>query len=170
MTRWFIAIAILAVALATAVAATVFAGIGGTRPSDRPGGTLLPPSSDQQAGHGLSPAVPVGPSGEQSNMVKRPAPIEDIAVLVQESFPPQYSLTVRYGLPNGCAKPGGYDVERQGETIAVTVSMLVPSDPIVMCTQIYRIAAYNISLGNDFTSGQSYTVVVNGKTKTLTAQ
>ncbi|MBI4301088.1 MAG: hypothetical protein HY664_00595 [Chloroflexi bacterium] len=104
------------------------------------------------------------------DMVKEPAPIENIAIVVAESFPPQYSLRVEFGLRNGCIQPGGYTVERKGDTIWVIVSVLRPADANVICTQQYEIASYNISLGSNYTPGKTYTVKVNDVTKAFIAQ
>lgn len=88
-------------------------------------------------------------------------------MVVAESYPPQYFLQVKYGLPNGCARPGGHDVSRQGNIVVLTVYYETPADPNILCTQNYRIGELSIALGSDFTPGQGYEVVVNGK-KALT--
>jgi hypothetical protein len=82
------------------------------------------------------------------------APIDGLDVAVMESSPPQYMLHIRAGLPSGCAKPDSHSVNRSGARITVTVlnSML------------------NINLGTDFLSGSTYTVQVNDKATTFTAQ
>src|SRR5687768_7366999 len=53
--------------------------------------------------------------------VKERAPIEQVQVNVGRSLPPQYFLYVKYGLPNGCAQPGGYTLKQDGATINVEV-------------------------------------------------
>lgn len=105
-----------------------------------------------------------------SGMMKELAPIEGVDVRIAESLPPQYFVDVKYGLPSGCAKPGGYEVARDGERIVVKVFYLRPSDPNVICTMIYGIGTHSVPLGSDFTAGTTYTVDVNGTTKTFTAQ
>jgi hypothetical protein len=142
--RWLIAL-IFGIALLVAIPA-----IAMTRNDDGGG---------DQAG---SPA----PAGQ----TKQPAPIEDVEILIQESMPPGYVARVTYGLPNGCARPGGFTVDRQGDRINVEVHILMPADPNVVCTMIYGTDTHNISLGSDFTSGQTYTVRVNDRTETFTAQ
>jgi hypothetical protein len=99
------------------------------------------------------------------------APIEGVDLRIAESFPPQYFLEVTYGLPSGCAKPGGFEVEQTGTEVRVTVNISLPADPNTICTMIYGIATGTVPLGSDFQSGETYAVVVNGETRTtFTAQ
>ena len=105
-----------------------------------------------------------------SGLVQVPAPIESVEVLVMESFPPQYSLVVVSGLPNGCASFAGYRLERSGDTIRVEVLNWKPVGPQVACTDNYRTVTTNIPLGSDFESGRSYTVLVNDVTESFVAQ
>ena len=97
------------------------------------------------------------------------APIDGLDIRVMESFPPQYMLNVRAGLPSGCAKQDSHAVNRVGDTIVVTVLNSLPAgDP--PCTMIYGSYELTINLGTDFLSGSSYTVRVNDKATTFTAQ
>jgi hypothetical protein len=97
------------------------------------------------------------------------APIDGLDVLTLESFPPQYMLHVKAGLPSGCAKPLSHEVlPRQGNVIRVVVLNSLPDNAI--CTAIYGNYDLNINLGSDFTSGQTYTVRVNDKEVTFKAQ
>ena len=92
-----------------------------------------------------------------------PAPIESVTLSVAESFPPQYFLAVVSGLPDGCAQFEGYDVERKENNVIVTVTNRVPAPGSdVVCAQVYRTMETNIALGSEFTSGETYQVVVNG--------
>jgi hypothetical protein len=114
----------------------------------RTGGALLP-----------------GPGGRHTVT----APIDGLDVLVLESFPPQYMLNVRAGLPGGCARQDSHSVSRVGDTITVTVLNSMPNgDP--PCTKIYGTYELNINLGSDFISGSTYTVHVNDQTTTFRAQ
>jgi hypothetical protein len=97
------------------------------------------------------------------------APIDQLDVLVLESFPPQYMLQIAAGLPSGCAKQDSHTVSRVGDTITVTVLNSMPNrDP--PCTMIYGSYELNINLGSDFLSGSTYTVHVNDKVTTFRAQ
>ena len=89
---------------------------------------------------------------------------------VQESFPLQYSLQVTYGIPagSGCSQENGYALRRDGEdeiSISLTYHGVAQGEP-VMCTADYPIREISIPLGADFTPGQEYTVLVNGKEET----
>jgi hypothetical protein len=97
------------------------------------------------------------------------APIDGLDVRVMESSPPQYMLSVRAGLPSGCAKQDSHAVSRVGDTITVTVLNSMPNgDP--PCTMIYGSYELNINLGTDFRSGSTYTIHVNDKVTTFRAQ
>jgi hypothetical protein len=103
------------------------------------------------------------------NRHPEPAPIDGLEMLVLESFPPQYMLHVKAGLPSGCAQPLSHRVVgRQGNVVRVEVLNSLPDNAI--CTAIYGMYELNINLGSDFTSGQTYIVRVNGKELTFRAQ
>ncbi len=97
------------------------------------------------------------------------APIDSAEIIVRESFPPQYALHIRAGLPNGCAKPAGYDLKRDGSTFRVAVYNSMPSGNVA-CTQIYGTAELTIELGGDIISGQEYRVDVNSKALSFRAE
>ena len=99
------------------------------------------------------------------------APIEAIDILVRESFPPGYTVHITSGLPSGCARFNLAEVlEQNGANIAIRVTNTLPTGPDVVCTALYGYHETNLDLGQDFKSGQAYTVKVNGKEKTFTAQ
>ena len=98
------------------------------------------------------------------------APIEEIDVIVRESFPPQYVLHIVSGLPSGCAAFERTDVERDGNTFNVTVINTMPAPGAdVACTMIYGYFQQDIVL-EDIEPGAEYTVNVNDQTLTFTAQ
>jgi hypothetical protein len=105
---------------------------------------------------------------EQSTLVA--APIDDLELITRESFPPQYAIRVVSGLPNGCHKFNGHELSRDGTNITIRVTNRVPTDPNVVCTQVYGQHEEVVELGADFESGAQYTVHVNEKTLTFTAQ
>ena len=98
------------------------------------------------------------------------APIEGVKVRVAESFPPQYFLQIGSAQPNGCAKFNDIEVTRDGDTIRVKVTNLIPADPNVICTQVYSVIGNSVALGSDFEPGIKYTVIVNDVTETFVAQ
>ncbi len=109
--------------------------------------------------------LPALPAGTQ----RVDAPIDELEMLVLESFPPQYMLHVEAGLPSGCAKAAGYEAARSGNTVTVSVYNSLPTAALA-CTAIYGMYEVNINLGSDYVSGQTYTVRVNDKSVTFTAQ
>ena len=116
-----------------------------------------------------SPRTPAG--GDNGERKEVDAPIESIDILVRESFPPGYTLHIVSGLPSGCAKFNmAAVIERTGNNIFVRVTNTMPSDPNVVCTMIYGYHETNLDLGTNFKSGVTYTVQVNDKSKTFTAQ
>ncbi len=92
-------------------------------------------------------------------MTSTPAPIESVVVNGDHTG---YSLSIVSGLPSGCARFDGYDVEYRGKVIDVTVTNLMPTGPVA-CTAIYDRHEGEVDLGADFATGGTYTVVVNGK-------
>lgn len=115
-----------------------------------------------------SPDKPALPGGAE--LVRVPAPIESFSLRVAESASLQYILLVRSGLPNSCVRFGDYALAREGTAIRVTVTNLQPADKNVICAQVYGAKETSIPLGAEFEPGRSYTVVVNGVTKTFTAR
>jgi hypothetical protein len=111
--------------------------------------------------------VPDAPSSVGRQAV--PAPIDDLSVRILESTPPQYVLSVRAGLPSGCAEKNRHESQRSAEAITVTVLNWMPtgSPP---CTMIYGSYELNINLGSDFRRGTTYSVSVNDKKTTFVAQ
>lgn len=99
------------------------------------------------------------------------APIEAIDILVRESAPPGYTAKITSGLPSGCARFHEATITgRSGATITISVTNTVPADPDTICTDIYGYHETNVDLGQDFVSGRTYTVRVNGTEETFRAQ
>src|SRR5690606_7542461 len=102
--------------------------------------------------------------------VEQLAPIEEIDVIVRESFPPQYVLQITSGLPSGCAAFERTEVERVGNTFNVTVVNTMPApDAQIACTMIYGYHQQSVDL-EDIESGVEYTVNVNDASMTFTGQ
>ncbi len=98
------------------------------------------------------------------------APIDGIEIAVLESFPPQYLVQIKSGLPSGCAEYESAGlVGRDGNTIRIRVTNTMPADD-PPCDMSYRTHESAVNIGSDFTSGVTYTVAVNDKTKDFTAQ
>ena len=116
-----------------------------------------------------SPRTPSGPNGSDRTVVA--APIDDIDILVRESFPPGYTAHITSGLPSGCALFHDARITaRDGDSVTISVTNTVPTDPEVSCPAIYTFHETNIDLGQDFVSGRTYAVKVNDEQTTFTAQ
>ena len=116
-----------------------------------------------------SPRTPSGPNGGDRTVVA--APIDEIDILVRESSPPGYTAHIISGLPSGCALFHEARITaRAGDTITISVSNTVPSDPEVACRAIYTFHETNIDLGQDLVSGRTYTVKVNDEQTNFIAQ
>lgn len=98
------------------------------------------------------------------------APIDRVDIAILKSNPPQYDVLIASGLPSGCAQ---YDATtllgRDGDTVRIRVTNTMPKGDLD-CTAIYGTHESTVHLGSDFTMGVTYTVDVNGTTKTFTAQ
>jgi hypothetical protein len=91
------------------------------------------------------------------------APIESAEIVVRESSPPQYALTILSGLPSGCAAFDRNDVERRGARVDVTVWNTQPVGAVA-CTMIYRTHDQTLALGSDFERGATYEIRINDAT------
>ena len=90
------------------------------------------------------------------------APIHDVQINIAESYPEQIFVYIKGGLRDGCTTFHEIETQRSGNTIDITVTTERPRDAI--CAQVYSYFEKNVSLGSDFTSGETYTVNVNGTT------
>lgn len=132
-----------------------------------------PASSLDDTVTSADPTLPPEPSPVVSEgMVKVPAPIESVDIVVAESFPPQYFVHIVSGLPNGCVEFYGYEETREGNSISITVTNLepAPTNNTLACAAIYLTQETSVALGKDFESGETYTVMVNDVTETFEAQ
>lgn len=106
-----------------------------------------------------------------ADMIKTLAVIESVSIRVAESYPPQYFVDVAVGLPNACVEFYGYEEDRDGTTITVTVYNLEPSPSSqVACAEVYTTHEFVVALGTDFQSGETYTLNVNQTVTTFVAQ
>ncbi|MDP6715876.1 MAG: hypothetical protein QF368_14820, partial [SAR202 cluster bacterium] len=98
-------------------------------------------------------------SGDQEHVL---APIENVEIVIAESFPVQYFVAITLGLPNACYDFNEAVVERDGAVVRIEVTNLGPVDPNMACAEIYRTVVENVALGSDFDQAVAYTVDVNG--------
>jgi hypothetical protein len=96
------------------------------------------------------------------------APIDEVTIYTADSAPPQYLVYIVSGLPSGCAQFKDLKTERSEETIAITVTNLIPkAGQQIACTAIYGMKEHHVNLGSDFEPGMTYTVQVNDVTRTF---
>jgi len=118
------------------------------------------------AGNGGAPP-PGADDGMETKTVM--APILEADVLTRESSPPRYAVRLLAEIGDGCNRFARVDVERDGNTIAITVLRTVPAHPeVVLCTMQYQTHEQTVELGSDFEAGREYTVLLNDGERTLT--
>ena len=142
-------------------------GAPGTQtPADTVPATGIPateaPTAEAPATEVPATEVPATEVPAESDTIEVEAPIEQVALVIAESDPLQYMLSITSGLPSGCAEFSGYEVSRDGFQVNVAVTNLMPAAP-VPCTTIYGYHEGNVNLGSNFEAGMTYTVMVNGK-------
>ena len=97
--------------------------------------------------------------------VTSPATVQTVDVVTSDTDITDVSLVLISPLPMGssCSQFAGYDVDRDGNIIRVTMTNLhIAPGVLAPCTADLPIIETTIPLGNDFEVGQSYSVVVNG--------
>jgi len=115
-----------------------------------------------QGGPGDEPSTEKPGEGYETAEVA--APIENVEIIVGESFPPQYTVQVTSGLPGGCAHFESITHSVTGNTVEIEVINTQPApDQLVACTMIYGYETNMVELGSDFEAGETYTVSVNGE-------
>lgn len=87
------------------------------------------------------------------------APIDEVNVTILESNPPQISVYIKGGLPDGCTTFHDIETTREGSTVNITVTVQRPRG--VDCPAIYTYFEKYINLGSDFIFGTTYTLNVN---------
>ncbi len=90
----------------------------------------------------------------------RPAPVEQVEVLIMESFPVQINVIVNGNLPDGCTTLDTIEQTRNGNTYQITLTTRRPGDAV--CTQ--QVTPYQEIIPLDVVDlpAGSYTVNVNG--------
>ena len=90
---------------------------------------------------------------DDSGMVVAESPIDKVEIVILESFPPQYRLSIVSRLPLGskCSKFNGYDVTRPyRHGIRVRVTHLEVANKNVACTRDMPVVISEVGLGSDF--------------------
>ena len=118
--------------------------------------TLAACASDGGATGGPLAPTPIG------RTVSEPARIHEVSLIESSVKPGTWRLLVQYGLPGGCALPGGY-VLMESFPHQVQVNIRMPADPSTACTMIYSYGDYEIELGGGYEACKSYDIPVNGE-------
>ena len=92
------------------------------------------------------------------DLVVEPIQVEEVDVLVLESFPPQAVAHVRGVLGDGCSEFHSLQQERSGNAVTVTILRERPRDAI--CIQIGKLYEENIPLMGQYPAG-NYVLRVN---------
>lgn len=99
------------------------------------------------------------------------APIDDLNLISSAEIPTRYSIAITSGLPNGCAEfHDGRVTSNSGTLITVEITNTVPSDPNVVCTEVYGTHQSLLDLGSGYIPGTLYTVRVNTGEVTFTPE
>lgn len=154
---WYLLTGILILAACAPQGATdqdPAAGSSATEPPDTvvtspPPGSLEPPAPP-----------PYEPSPEDENLIRGEAFVESADILVLESFPPQYTLTLRGSLPTPCNQLR-VEVAEPDEQNQIQIDVYSVVDPNRICVQVLQSFEQSILLGS-YPSG-TYTVLVNGE-------
>ena len=139
-------------ATATATATQPASTATAVRPTATSPAVVAPTATPQAS----APGQPSTPPSNDPNRMRVLAPIDGARV---QPVGGGAVLRIQAGLPSGCAQSDGYEVQRAGTQIQVSVYNTIPKgDPI--CTAIYGM--YEVSIPLDgLTAGQQYTVRVN---------
>ena len=103
------------------------------------------------------------PRGDAPDTIRVDAPIDELDLIILESFPVQYRLRVVSGLRNSCESFGGFDVTLDGTTVLVDLYNFRIGDTSIACAEIYGMVETNVDLGSDFDAGVTYTVQVGSR-------
>jgi len=101
-------------------------------------------------------------TGGCSSLVIQKAPIHEVNISIAESYPPQVLVYIKGGLADSCTSFHELTTKRKGNIITIEITTERPKKQ--PCAQVYGYFEKNVNLGSDFTSGESYTIIVNDET------
>lgn len=106
------------------------------------------------------PNMPNDPLSNDGNLSREGIFIEEMGLIIRESFPPQIALSFSGNLPTPCHEIRSVVSDPDADNkINIEVYTLV--DPNIMCTQVLKPFTESIELGT-FPSGH-YSVWINGQ-------
>ena len=94
-----------------------------------------------------------------ANMEIKLAPIEEVKVNILKSNPAQIGVYIKGGLPDGCTTFHDIDINREGSTVNIIVTVQRPRG--MSCPAIYTYFEKDIIIESDFDFGTTYTLNVN---------
>lgn len=112
-----------------------------------------------------SQPLPTKPEPTAGDLIRGEAVVEEIDILILESFPVQINVVARGYLPDGCTEIDDILQKRTGMGFEVTITTVRPSGAI--CDQATKPFEEVISLDVAGLKAGRYTVVVNGITGTF---
>jgi hypothetical protein len=104
--------------------------------------------------------APWQPQASDENLQRGEAFIDEMDILVMESYPPQYTLTLQGTLPTPCHQLR-VEVAPPDSKNVIQVNAYSVVDPSVICTQV--LSPFEASVPLQGLPSGKYTVVVNGK-------
>jgi inhibitor of cysteine peptidase len=132
--------------------------------------SLLLVACGLDAGQPSVPVEPVAPTIQPATLDVTPvagvANVEDIEVMMLESFPVQASVVVRGYLPDACTSLGSIVQFRDGNMLKVRIQTTRAPDK--MCAEVIVPFEETVSLDVAGLKAGTYTVDVNGVTETFT--
>ncbi|MBM4424463.1 MAG: hypothetical protein FJ030_13930 [Chloroflexi bacterium] len=104
--------------------------------------------------------LPFAPAPGDADLARGTAFVERAQIIIAESFPPQYFLSVAGSLPSPCHQLRVSVSPASGQS-RITVDVYSVADPYAVCSQILQPFEVNVPLGS-FAAGE-YEVWVNGQ-------
>jgi hypothetical protein len=124
-----------------------------------PGDTAVPEEPE------MSNAKPVSVKDE---VVIGKAPVDEVEIVIQESFPVQVSAVVRGSLPDACTEINQASSERAGRLFTITATTVRSKD--MACADVIKPFEEVVALDVLGLAGGVYTVNANGVTATFELQ
>jgi inhibitor of cysteine peptidase len=113
---------------------------------------------------GASTSTPAA-DDQEGRMITGTARVEEIEIMILESFPVQVHVVVRGNLPDGCTTIDRIEQERRDSAFQITIATVRPADR--MCTQALVPFEEVVSLDVVGLKAGTYTVNVNGMQDTF---
>jgi inhibitor of cysteine peptidase len=106
--------------------------------------------------------------GSNNSDIRELASVDDIDIVILESFPVQVNVIARGNLPDACTRIDNVTVNREGNTFMVTITTLRPARAV--CAQVIMPFEEVVSLDVIGLEAGTYTINVNGVTGTFQLQ